>query len=482
MQRKMSQRECSFLSVTLNVDGLPIHSSTTHSFWPILCILDQSPDKQPFIVALYYGQSKPNNAAVFLRPFVEECLRLEQNGLYVNGVKFEFRVSCIIADAPARAFIKCIKSHNSLHACEKCQQEGVYIGRTVWPYSSELSLRTDIGFVNQEYEDHQILKSILTELDVGLVTQVPLDFMHLVCLGVVKKMIRCWIENGPKECKLNIRKIDEISRRLLLCHNHYPAEFSRRPRPLKLFKYWKATEFRAFVLYIGPVVLQKIFPNGSIYKHFMMLHCAIYILCSEDISQNDQWRSYADSLLHCFVKNSRIFYSEEFTVYNVHNLLHLAADVYNFGSLDLFSAFPFENFMSKIKRLVRSHNMPLEQVAKRLGEKSNYSLPQKTIPVKKQGGIIKKIPIFDNCVLSTCLGDSCFVTLNGDIVVIKKIKKCPKSDDYILQCNSFLNKSDFYVEPIESSKLGIYKVSHGTNRKNYLVTVAQKVFTVTQLL
>lgn len=31
-----------FLSVSVNVDGLPLHNSTTKSFWPLLCILDQS--------------------------------------------------------------------------------------------------------------------------------------------------------------------------------------------------------------------------------------------------------------------------------------------------------------------------------------------------------------------------------------------------------------------------------------------------------
>lgn len=192
---------------------------------------------------------KPNNANIYLRPFVNECLNLEQNGLYIGGVKYDFRISCIIADAPARSFIKCIKSHNSVHACEKCKQEGTFLGRTIWPYLSELSLRNDDGFSNQEYEDHQLTKSILTELDVGLISQVPLDYMHLVCLGVVKKLIRCWVENGPKKCKLSARPIDDISRRLQICRGRYPTEFSRRPRPLKLFKYWKVTEFRAFILY-----------------------------------------------------------------------------------------------------------------------------------------------------------------------------------------------------------------------------------------
>lgn len=472
MQKKNSKDSNPLLSITINVDGLPIHSSSTNSFWPILCVLDQSPIKQPFIVALYYGESKPNNADVYLRPFVDECLHLEQNGLEVNDIQYDFRISCVIADAPARSFLKSIKSHNSLHACEKCQQEGIYRGRTIWPYLSDMqTLRTDFGFFNQQYEDHQLSKSILTELDVGLVTQVPLDYMHLVCLGIVKKMIRCWVENGPKKCKLNIHKIDEISTRLKTCRKHFPVEFSRRPRPLKLFKYWKATEFRAFLLYLGPVILKDILPNINLYKHFLLLNCAIYILCN-DICRDDIWRSYANDLLNSFVKYVPVLYSEEFLVYNVHNLLHLSEDVLNFGPLDSFSAFPFENFMSKIKRLVRSHNMPLEQVAKRLGEKSNEPCSHKTIGVVKKRGVITKIPFNVSCTLSIAPSDSCFVTFNGDVVVVKSIETY--NDSYELKCTCFLYKTDFYKNPIESSKLGIYKVS-GTYRRNvYLSSLHKK--------
>lgn len=66
-----------------------------------------------------------------------------------------------------------------------------------------MSRLTDDYFHSQHYDYHQVAKTILTELKIGLVTQVPLDYMLLVCLGVVKKINRAWIETGPKKCKLN---------------------------------------------------------------------------------------------------------------------------------------------------------------------------------------------------------------------------------------------------------------------------------------
>ncbi|GBO05421.1 hypothetical protein AVEN_181884-1 [Araneus ventricosus] len=86
-----------FLSVSVNVDGLPIHTISTKSFWPLLCVVDQAINKNPIVVALYYGNSKPANA----------------HGIMLNGVNYVFRVRCIIADSPAIFFIKCIVGHNS---------------------------------------------------------------------------------------------------------------------------------------------------------------------------------------------------------------------------------------------------------------------------------------------------------------------------------------------------------------------------------
>ena len=43
-------------------------------------------------------------------------------------------------------------------------------------------------------------------------------------------------------------------------------------------------------------------------------------------------------------------------------------DVRNFGSLDSFSAYPFENHLQRIKNLVRKSAKPLQQIVKRLSE------------------------------------------------------------------------------------------------------------------
>ena len=143
-------------------------------------MIDQSQDPTPFVIGIFYGRSKPSDTN-FLQEFVDECLHLEREGININDEHYDFRISRFIADAPARSFLKGCKSHNSYFACERCIQEGEWIGRVV--YTNENSLpRTDSDFNISLHSEHHNSKSILS--------QFPLDYMHLVCLRVMKKLLR----------------------------------------------------------------------------------------------------------------------------------------------------------------------------------------------------------------------------------------------------------------------------------------------------
>lgn len=58
------------------------------------------------------------------------------------------------------------------------------------------SLRTDDDFVRQKDEDHHLpnRQSPLLELNIGLVSKCPLDYMHLTCLGIVRRIVSLWME------------------------------------------------------------------------------------------------------------------------------------------------------------------------------------------------------------------------------------------------------------------------------------------------
>ena len=74
------------------------------------------------------------------------------------------------------------------------------------------------------------------------------------------------------------------------------------------------------------------------------------------------YADFAEKLLKEFVTHGCKIYGPELCVYNVHNLVHLADDARKFGPLDNISCFTFENLLGRLKRLVRSPHLPLQQV------------------------------------------------------------------------------------------------------------------------
>lgn len=124
-------------------------------------------------------------------------------------------------------------------------------------------MKINEGFSQNAYNDsgkETILKKVPK---FGCVTSIPLDYMHLILLGVMKKLIRLWVM-GPK---LEASDVTKISKTLLILKNSTPTEFNRKPRSLLEFTHWKATELRTFLLYTGPVALKNVL-NSEMYEIF----------------------------------------------------------------------------------------------------------------------------------------------------------------------------------------------------------------------
>ena len=176
-----------------------------------------------------------------------------------------------------------------------------------------------------------------------MVSQVPLDYMHLFCLGVTKKLVLLWLE-GRNVWRLRALEISRLSKALHDSRVWIPMEFARKPRSLDEVHRWKALEFRLLLLYLGPVILSD-FLSPEIVKHFNCLHCATRILCDpKDCIKNNP---YAKELLVCFVDQFKILYGEATMIHNIHNSIHISNDVLLYKNLDAFSAFPFENWLEK---------------------------------------------------------------------------------------------------------------------------------------
>lgn len=100
--------------------------------------------------------------------------------------KIQIEIGKIFADTPARCFILGTKYHTGYYGCGRCTTSGqLKKNRTCFPEPR----RTDENFILKSQKEHH-KKDIqwIRELDLKPISQVPLDAMHLVYLGVMKKM------------------------------------------------------------------------------------------------------------------------------------------------------------------------------------------------------------------------------------------------------------------------------------------------------
>lgn len=94
------------ISLTINMDGLPLFNSSRLEFWPILFNIAEMPQVSPMVIGILSGKSKTKDLELFFAPFVEEMHDLMTNGLYIDSNKITVKIRCFICDSPARAYVK----------------------------------------------------------------------------------------------------------------------------------------------------------------------------------------------------------------------------------------------------------------------------------------------------------------------------------------------------------------------------------------
>lgn len=75
-------------------------------------------------------------------------------------------------------------------------------------------------------------------------------------------------------------------------------------------------------------------------------------------------------------------YCNENAVYNIQGLVHLPKQSQLFKSLDI-SSFPYENYLSKHKRMVKNPECPLHQIVRRISEQAFIEKDAISYPVLK---------------------------------------------------------------------------------------------------
>lgn len=221
-------------------DGVPVYKSS-YSLWPIL--MNVVGYDYVLTIGTYYGPSKPKNCNLYFKKFVEEFLVIYESMFDFNGKKYAIDIRAIIADAPARAFLLNIKTFSGYNSCNKCRIKGLYILHRVTFPNLDCPLRTDDDFRNKTYENHHnnIETLEIEKLPIGCVSNVPIDYMHCVLLGVMNQILYACVMQRKKPYSIKSSKIRDLSSFILATGPQMSAEFCRSPSSLVFLKRYKAT-------------------------------------------------------------------------------------------------------------------------------------------------------------------------------------------------------------------------------------------------
>ncbi|KAI8122750.1 hypothetical protein CVS40_6375 [Lucilia cuprina] len=380
----------------INIDGLPIFNM--------------------FAAGVYCGKQKPYDKKYLI------CNKIY---LEIGIKKIIFKIRAVICDAPAKSLVCGIAHHSSANGCSKCTQVAKKICN-VLSYSTESSVViNDENFSKRKYKNHHQLNSLL-------------DPMHVIDLGVTRKMLKKLMQNKVSERSSSLEKLN-ISKLLVSLKKSITNDFTRLPRGLDELANWKATEFQTFLLYTGVLVLKNNV-SDDFYYTFLQLHCAVRLLsCPKNFKNNIQ---SAEDLLKLFVQNFSV-------TYNVHSMLHICECVRQHGLLYNFSAYDFENHLQMIKKDVRKPNCILEQLYARnfhtciVKEQKFLDLKRKTVYSSEEFNLDIKAPN------NVCLA------LPYEPITIKCFKIGQNNETLVIG-KRFKNIQPFFDEPLNSlSALGI---------------------------
>ncbi|CAC5414618.1 unnamed protein product [Mytilus coruscus] len=238
------------------------------------------------------------------------------------------------ADLPARCLLCNSIQYNGSYSCWKCLQPGetasVGKGRAhVYPF--QMDYPKSFPKFNS-------------------VNGIAIDYMHGLLLGVQKLMIRLWFDKSFSTFPFNVHSaVEKVDERLL---SFLPTlSITRLLRKIQNhIKYWKASEFKSFLLYYGAPVMFGILDRDR-FSHYLNLVNASQILLMNG-STEEKLKNVED-MLFSFCGKFSTLYNKKYMTLNIHQLVHLVDCVKELGPLYTHSYFPFEDKNGFVLKLIR---------------------------------------------------------------------------------------------------------------------------------
>ena len=194
-------------------------------------------------------------------------------------------------------------------------------------------------------------RSIFLDIDYfNFTCDIPAEYMHSVCLGLVKRVIELTFSVGETRTRVTTRRLSSPTKfNKVMSAIKVPREFSRRVRNLDL-SVIKAQEYRNIALLFFPAVLECIETQAKERRLWLLLAYMIRAC----VIPNSEFRNIMQCDLRDTCDKFYALYEQLFGLRNCSYSVHIIAShlqqIRGEHPLTNTSAFKYENFFSEVRK------------------------------------------------------------------------------------------------------------------------------------
>ena len=365
--------------IVLSYDGVPeSKSSGVNSSLSVICLrFHGCRTIFPIVLIKITDKSYKSSAAEVFQPVISEVNHL---GLTVE---------CLVADAPARAFARCQKTHAGFLSCDLCLAHGSKLVKGREPSAANPeNISTGLYFPHRQNSPpcplrtmvgvHAVMRNLEKWLRAGtdssrvklcgytgrspfldlpefnILQDIAIDYMHLLALGIFKKLyFLCTTQRKSFPARLtSVKKYVEQ----WLAKQKVPRAFPRRARVD--FGHFKASEWRAFGVLFFPIIVEALHTHELKALRKLWLLTAFltraHLLDNNDLEELETKLQEEGTSLVAIGRLFLTIYKEtignKHISYNVHVFGEHLNKIRQRGPLQETSAFDFEDAYGTILR------------------------------------------------------------------------------------------------------------------------------------
>ena len=268
-----------------------------------------------------------------------------------------------IEDSDAAELDSLRKIVQNLEEAHKLAKKQVRSSHIVWPSNTsggELRTKEKILNIVDQIEAGEVLtlndkkgikgRSILLDIDYfDYVLSMPTEYMHSVCLGVVKRLIEITFglgESRPKATKRTIASVETFNELILKVKMF--KECSRRARKLDI-SVMKAQEMRNILILFFPIVTKCVDHSEKEVKLWEML---AFMIRACILPEHEYANVNVNQIKYCqknFYPLYQQIFGERNCTYSIHVVISHLLQMRAPGPLTENSAFKFEAFYAELR-------------------------------------------------------------------------------------------------------------------------------------